>query len=36
MYKILFYKNKKGKSEVEEYILNLQKNNNKNKMDLSI
>lgn len=30
MYKIIFYKDRKGKSEVQEYILNLQKKKDKN------
>lgn len=30
MYKIFFYRNKKGKSEIEDYILKLKMNNNKN------
>lgn len=30
MYRIIFYKDKNGKSEVQEYILNLQKRKDKN------
>lgn len=30
MYNIIFYKDKNGKSEVQEYILNLQKRKDKN------
>lgn len=30
MYNIIFYKDKNGKSEVQEYILNLQKQKDKN------
>ncbi len=30
MYEIIFYKNKKGKSEIHDYLLDLQKRNDKN------
>lgn len=30
MYEVIFYRNKKGKSEVQEYLLNLQNRKDKN------